>query len=189
MGKALIDGSPLFTHVIRECDRVLASLPDPPSWSVLEELQKNKDEISVHIVEYSQPLCTALQLGLLAVLNSWGLKPDAVVGHSSGEIAAAHAGGFISLRDAIVNAYYRGLVSSRGPCESKPTPAKGAMCAVGVSEDEARQLLQNFADRIQLAAVNSPKSCTLSGDRQAIEELVDIEREVFVRGLRLDVGM
>lgn len=190
MGKSLLDGSSLFKATILQCDRVLGSLPDPPSWSIMDELCKDKHATNVYAAEYSQPLCTALQLGILAMFKSWGLQPDAVVGHSSGEIAAAYAAGLISLPDAVTSAYYRGLTSSKGADKACLMGPKGAMCAVGVGEDSASEMLQGLSDRIQLAAINSPTSCTISGDRDAIKELLDVckERGTFCRELRVDVG-
>ena len=187
MGKSLLDGSSLFKQTILECDRVLRSLPDPPSWSILDEFCKDKHATNIYAAEYSQPLCTALQLGILAMFESWGVQPDVVVGHSSGEIAAAYAAGQSSLADAITNAYYRGLISSKGADESSP---KGAMCAVGVGEESVSKMLRGFSGRIQLAAVNSPTNCTVSGDSDAIEELIDLCKEsvIFCRKLRVDVG-
>lgn len=190
MGKALLDGSPLVRKMVLECDHALAALPDKPSWTILEELRKAKHETNVHKAEYAQPLCTALQLGLVALLESWGLKPDAVVGHSSGEIAAAYAAGFVSAREAIINAYYRGLVLSQSAGESRTTYKQGAMCAVGLGEYQAGQLLEEYAGRVQLAAINSPTSCTLSGDQDAIQGLVETcnRQGHFCRELRVDVG-
>ena len=187
MGKALLDGSPLFESIILECDRILASLPDKPSWTIREEISRGRDSTNIYKAQYAQPLCTALQLGLVTVLDSWGLQPTAVVGHSSGEIASAYAAGLISLEEAIINAYYRGLVSRQ---VLNSTPPEGSMCAIGVGEDEARQILVKFMDRVQLAAINSPSSCTLSGDHEAIMEIINIcKREGhFCRKLRVEVG-
>ena len=190
MGRGLLDSSPIFRKVIVDCDNSLASLPDKPSWSIVEELGRPKEETKIHKAEFSQALCTALQLGLVVLLDSWGLKPHAVVGHSSGEIAAAYAAGLISAEDAIINAYYRGLVLSQAESESKDTAVKGAMCAVGLGEQEASKLLEGYAGRVQLAAINSPTSCTLSGDEDAIQELIDIcsGGRQFCRKLQVDTG-
>ena len=190
MGKALLDYSPLSRKTINECDSILAGLSDKPSWSIVEELQRSPDETNVHKAEYSQPLCTAVQLGLVTVLASWGLKPDVAVGHSSGEIAAAYVAGLVSMSDAITNAYYRGLVLSKSFNKSDDKALRGSMCAAGLSHDKAVELLIDFSGRVQLAAVNSPTSCTLSGDQDAIEELITIcqSRGHFCRRLRVDVG-
>ena len=185
MGMSLIQNSPLFSAVMRECDRHLSELPDRPCWSIIEELLKPQEISNVHRAEYSQPLCTALQLGLVALLSSWGLTPDFVVGHSSGEIAAAYATGSISMRDAIVTSYYRGLVLGKASHE----PA-GAMCAVGLNHHDAEFLIHGYAGRVQIAALNSATSCTLSGDRDAIQEIVEVlvQQNTFCRELRVDQG-
>jgi len=187
MGKKLMDSFPVFKTVLLECDTALASLSDRPAWSILDELSKAACVSNVHTAEYSQPLCTALQLGLVALWRFWGLRPNAVVGHSSGEIAAAYAAGFISLRDAIIVAYYRGLYLRR--C----TPGhvvKGSMCAVGASEEQANEMLNRYEGRLQIAAVNSPTSCTLSGDHDAIEEVSETcaREKIFCRRLKVDMA-
>ena len=186
MGKTLIDQSPIFKAVMLECEHIMASLPDKPSWSIIEELSKAASVSKIYQSELSQPLCTALQLGLVTLWTSWGLVPNAVVGHSSGEIAAAYTAGIISLRDAVIVAFYRGLFTS----VLSTAAAKGSMCAVGLNEDDASALLEGFADRVQLAAVNSPTSCTLSGDHDAIMELMNVctQKGIFCRELRIDMG-
>ena len=191
MGFDLIKGSKTFRNAILECDRALASLDDKPSWSIAEELSKEEHETNIYKAEYSQPMCTAIQLGLVAILNSWGLSPDVVVGHSSGEIAAAYAAGLVSVQDTIINAYYRGLVLNQRSNESHNATSKGSMCAVGLSDIEAAKMLKKFAGRVKLAAINSQSSCTLSGDCDAIKELIDEcnGRGCFCRELRVDVGM
>ncbi|KAI1409858.1 hypothetical protein F5Y13DRAFT_181723 [Hypoxylon sp. FL1857] len=135
--------------LINILQRRLDILPDGPVWSLLEELQKEASSSRVLEAAISQPLCTAIQI----------LQLFAVVGHSSGEIAAAYAAGFISAEDAICIAYYRGLHSklSRGHCGQR-----GAMIAVETSEDDARSLLgfPEFEGRAEIAAVNSSTSLT-----------------------------
>ena len=185
MGTSLIRSSPLFSAVMRECDHHLSELPDRPCWSIIEELLKPQEVSNVHKAEYSQPLCTAVQLGLVTLFGSWGLNPDAVIGHSSGEIAAAYATGSISMRDAIVTSYYRGLVLGKASHD----PA-GAMCAVGLDHHDTETLIHGYAGRVQIAAVNSATSCTLSGDRDAIQEIVEllVQKNIFCRKLRVDQG-
>ena len=188
MGAHLLRNSPLFLSIVQECDRVLQSLPDAPSWSALEEFSKPKEASRVNISSLSQPLCTILQLGLVEIWKSWGVTPDAVVGHSSGEVAAAYAAGILSLRDAVIVAFYRGLyLGSDGTSKEKP---KGGMCAVGLSETAARELIRGYEGRVTVAAVNSPSSCTLSGDIDAIEEIVERCKHdgTFCRQLRVDMA-
>ena len=187
MGMSLMDHSLLFRSMLHECDRLLSELPDPPAWTLIEELSKATETSNIYKAEFSQPLCTALQLGLVAVLESWGVTPDAVVGHSSGEICAAYAAGILSLRDAMVVSYYRGLVLGR--CTAQKS--EGSMCAVGLNEGDSKTLIEAFAGRVQIAAVNSPSSCTLSGNVDAIREIVKqlAEEKQFCRELKVDQGV
>lgn len=189
MGRALLEGSPLFRSTLQECEDVLKDLHNGPSWSLMEELSKAKEESNVDKAEYSQPLCTALQIGVLSLLRSWNVKSDAVVGHSSGEIAAAFAAGMISLRTGMIIAYYRGFVlaDSSNPSSSK---TQGSMCAVGTGEDECMNLIQQWKGRVQLAAVNSPRSCTLSGDSEAIKDVIETcgSKGLFCRLLKVHRG-
>ena len=189
MGMELLAQSAVFRDVILECERELVTLPDKPTWSIVGELSKARDASNIYESEFSQPLCTALQLGLLGLWKSWGLVPSAVVGHSSGEIAAAYAAGFMSLRDAITTAYYRGVYLKSSHDLSKQTP-KGGMCAIGLCEDRARSILDGHGDRVQLGAINSPTSCTLTGDLDAIREIVGTcaNDGTFCRALKVDMA-
>lgn len=190
MGCSLLDQNPLFRSTLLECDSVLQELPHPPAWSIVNELSKTSDQSNIDQAQYSQPLCTALQIGLVVLLRSWGLRVYAVVGHSSGEIGAAFAAGMISLRDAIVIAYYRGLVLAGSSHRSCTTEPEGAMCVVDMSEDECKSLLNDHDGRVQVAAENSAQSRTLSGNFDAIDEIVNLcnKRGSFCRRLKVDKG-
>lgn len=190
MGRQLIDSSTIFSAVIDQCDGFLASLSDGPAWKIREELCKPPKSSNINNSSFSQPLCTALQLGLVEVWKEWGIIPCAVFGHSSGEVAAAFAAGILTLRDAIIIAYYRGLHMGRSSSSKESLEPKGAMCAVGICETECESLLKPFFGRAVIAAINSPTSCTLSGDEDAILEILDLskERGFFCRMLRVDMG-
>ena len=183
MGRQLLEQSLLFRQSLERCDNVLRQLPDAPTWSCVSELLKPADESQLHRSLYSQPLCTALQLGILELLQAWGVRPSAVIGHSSGEIAAAHAAGILSFDNAIICAYYRGVYMSRGA-----NTTSGAMMAVGMTELEASEELKPYEGRICIAAINSPSNLTLSGDAAAILELKQglDERKVFARQLKVE---
>lgn len=186
MGMDLVDRCPLFRSILHECDRCLSELPDPPAWKILDELSSAPKTSNIYKAQFSQPLCTALQLGLVAVQDSWGVNPVAVVGHSSGEICAAYAAGFLSLRDAMAVSYYRGLVLGSGRAQK----SQGSMCAVGLKEADAKALIEQFAGQVQIAAVNSPSSCTLSGDADAISIIVEQlnKKKQFCQKLKVDQG-
>ncbi|KAF8856698.1 putative hybrid NRPS/PKS enzyme [Acephala macrosclerotiorum] len=190
MGKALVLGSEFARKLINRLEQRLARLPsgDRPSWSLLKELQAEGSISRVGEAAISQPLCTAIQVLLVELLRGAGIKFKAVVGHSSGEIAAAYAAGLIATpEDAIVIAYYRGFHSKLA---SGPAGQQGAMIAVGTSLEDAQELvsLPAFEGRITVAASNSLASVTLSGDEDAIQEALEIleEERKFVRRLRID---
>lgn len=184
MGAELIESSEVARGIIKKLESYLAEIPEQerPSWSLEDELLAGPSTSRMHEAPISQPLCTAIQILLVDLLRLSGVQFDAVVGHSSGEIAAAYSAGLLSARDAMYVAYFRGLHAERS--------GRGAMLAVGTSSEDAAELCADrmFAGRVVLAAVNSPSSVTISGDEQAIAELelvLDDEKK-FHRRLRVD---
>ena len=182
MAKELLDGNGLFQKTIRELDEILQGLPIglAPTWSLESTL---RDEPSgsnvVHQVDRSQPLCTAVQIALVTILRSWGIKPVAVVGHSSGEIAASYAAGLLDAKQAILAAYFRGYVVGQ-------SKNRGAMAAAGLSAEEAEDLIsQEGIANMSVACVNAPKLVTLSGSSDATDTVIQLarERKIFCRKL------
>lgn len=169
MGLELVQTSEACKTIIQRLDDRLARLPekDRPEWSLVEELGRVGNDSRVNEAMISQPICTAIQILQVALLEAAGIRLTAVVGHSSGEIAAAYAAGRISADDAICIAYYRGLCSSRS---SGPGGESGAMMAVATSVDDIQELLSEpeFRGRVCIAAINSQASLTVSGDQDAI---------------------
>lgn len=189
MGRELMWTSLAFREDVALLDSVLQSLQEPPNWSLVEMLlcaddsTENSNIERFNSAEISQPLCTALQIALVHHLKRLGVTPVAVVGHSSGEIAAAYTAGFISLQAAIHIAYYRGMVTQ------KAKHMRGGMAAVGVgAEDVSRHLI----DGVMVACENSPSNSTISGDRflvEAVLESIKNERPgVFTRMLKVDMA-
>ncbi|KAK8013121.1 Type I Iterative PKS, partial [Apiospora marii] len=167
MGVALLV-YPAFENVLKQADGALRSFGC--SWSIFEELFNVEH---IHLPQYSQPLCTALQIALLSLLTSLGVSPVAVIGHSSGEIAAAYAAGALSLDSAMKVAFYRGLSARKHQLGSS---AREAMMSVNISEDEVASYLHDVRDvqlgrNIHIACVNSPANVTLSGSEEAIDAL------------------
>lgn len=190
MGLDLITKSTTAKKIFQKLQRVLDRLPeDRPTWSLLQELQKDASSTRIMSTAWSQPLCTAIRIVQIDLLCHSGLELSAVVGHSSGEIAAAYAAGLISAEDAIGIAYYRGLYLQQSQGIEKQ---RGMMLAVGTSEEDAQELLEfdEFRGRACIAAVNSRQSVTLSGDSDAIEELAIIfeDEEKFARILKVDTA-
>ena len=190
MGVHLLSTSKLASDALQALQESLDSLPSEhaPAWSLREELSKDKNSSRVGEAAFSQPLCTAVQILLVDHLRAANVRFAAVVGHSSGEIAAAYAAGYLSARDAIRIAYYRGffLHLARGPEGS----GGGAMLAVGTTYEDAQALcaLDEYVGRVVVAASNSPDSQTLSGDLEAVEEVKVIleDENKFARLLKVD---
>ncbi|KAH0524470.1 hypothetical protein TsFJ059_006974 [Trichoderma semiorbis] len=180
MGADLLEQYPSFQDDIWKMDAALKSLPHPPQWTIEEELKRPQGESKIQQPEFSQPVCTALQIGIVNLLKGWGVKPAAVVGHSSGEMGAAYAAGALTLEAAIIIAYYRGQVTQRHG-------RIGAMAAVGLGREDVTPYLQ---DGIVVACENSPKSVTLSGDVDHLDEVISCIKEdmpdCFARKLRVE---
>ncbi|KAL7772833.1 hypothetical protein CFE70_002796 [Pyrenophora teres f. teres 0-1] len=188
MGAELLSSSTVASDILEKLEQRLAQLPklDRPTWSLREELLRAENS-RINEPELSQPLCTAIQILLVDISRSAGLKFSAVLGHSSGEVATAYAAGIISAEDAICIAYYRGLCTRLA---QSTNGKQGAMMAVGTSAEDASEVLEAglFKGRVTIAAINSSSSVTLSGDNDAIEDLKDIfeDEEKFVRILRVE---
>ncbi|KAI0970609.1 PKSKA1 [Xylaria arbuscula] len=167
MGLDLVNTFPASRDFIASLDEVLHSLPNPPKWSLLAELTESRTGESLRQPEFSQPLVTALQLALVAILEAWEVRPTCVVGHSSGEIAAASAAGFITPGEAIKIAYYRGQ-AAKGVTNPEPL----GMLAVGVGSEEVQKYMDPN-ENLQIACYNSPNSITISGTQRSLEALKD----------------
>ncbi|KAI0882956.1 uncharacterized protein GGS22DRAFT_190934 [Annulohypoxylon maeteangense] len=193
MGAQLIESSPFAASRIDDLDAALQSLSNPadrPTWTLKEQLLAGKEESRIAEAALSQPLCTAVQVILVDILREAGISFTAVVGHSSGEIGAAYASGLVTAEDAIRIAYFRGV---HAKLASSPNPhrPRGAMIAVGTSAEEAYLVCAgDFAGRLQVAAVNSSSSITLSGDEDAVDEAEKLfrSRNIFARKLKVDTA-
>lgn len=187
MGRDLIELSPFFRQTLEHCDAVLSKLPDRPDWTCVAELLKPAGESLLGQSKIFQPLCVAVQLAIVDLLRAWGITPTAVVGHSSGEIAAAYAAGILPFESAIICGYYRGLYMSKGLGAGSDSP-RGAMMAVGMAEADMKDELAKYAGSICLAAINSTTSMTVSGDADAIHDFKKSldKRGVFARLLRVE---
>ncbi|KAF2157804.1 putative polyketide synthase [Myriangium duriaei CBS 260.36] len=186
MGRELINTWPEFTASLRRASKHLASLGCP--YDILVELQRDSKESNVNEPRFGQPLSTAIQLALVNQLATLNVRPAAVTGHSSGEIAAAYAAGFISFEDAMTISYHRGRLVSDLLTTLSDTP--GGMIAVGASSSTAEhyiaELNSDSAAKIKVVCYNSPSSVTLAGDLAAIQELSELleSASIFNRVLR-----
>ncbi|KAK2057699.1 hypothetical protein LY76DRAFT_656636 [Colletotrichum caudatum] len=190
MGMELFKAYPVFRASVESAD---AYLRDELGcqWSAIEELgetAKNKSKIA--IAEYSQPLCTILQVALVDLLRDWNILPHSVTGHSSGEIAAAYCMGALSRESAWKAAYFRGTLATA--LKEIAPDMKGAMMALGLGPDAAADMITRAkADgQVSVACVNSPTSVTISGDAAGVDKMLATAEEegAFARKLQVDTA-
>ncbi|TNN40211.1 Lovastatin nonaketide synthase [Liparis tanakae] len=178
MCKQLLRDVPIFRDKVRAVENLFQR---HNSTSVSRWLAGEYDNDVSSRPDVVQPLLFAIQVGIAALLKHWGVKPDAVLGHSVGEVAAAHCSGLLSLEDAVK------VVHRRSVLQSEVTGGK--MLVVGnVTVENVLRILPEFSGEISVAAFNSPRSCTLSGDADAIDVLYQRlkmlrERDLFLREL------
>jgi len=185
MGRELLSYQ-VFSDSLSASEEVLQSLGSP--WSILKELARDEKTSRINETEISQACCTSLQLALVDLLRAWNVLPKVVIGHSSGEIAAAYAKGAISHTFAMKAAYYRGMAASKLG-ETVPDLKLG-MLAVGVGEGRIGPYLESVKDKVTVACYNSSSSLTLSGEVGALEVVENLlkEESVFARKLKVDVA-
>lgn len=183
MGRELLERFSAYGCVIDDLDAHLQTLPQAPTWTIKQVLLEDAEIGSIYKASRSQTICTAVQIALVSLLQTWDVTPGAVIGHSSGEIAAAFAASYISAHEGLAIAYYRGLVS-------ETVPTEGGMVAVGLGADRVRELISSLGlqDAVRVACINSPESTTASGEASAVNALLQAlqERKVFVRELKTD---
>ena len=186
MGTQLYCAYPIYASAMRKADHILRSLG--ASWSLIAELEKPEGCSSVDSPSISQPACTALQLALVDLLHSWGVIAYSVIGHSSGEIAAAYAAGVLDMECCMAIAYYRGLVVTT--LIENPDGTTGGMLAVGANQEETQKLIDARTDAVgecTIACINSPQSMTVSGDTACISSVSAIADAKSIWNRRLNV--
>jgi len=178
MGRELAGREPVFADAIQRC---AAAISEHVEWSLTDELEASSEKSRLDEVDVIQPALFAVEVALAELWRSWGIKPDAVVGHSMGEVAAAYVAGALSLEDAARIICRRSRLARR-------TSGRGAMAVVELSFARSREILAGLEDRLAVAVSNSPTSTVLSGDPEAMEEvLAGLEREgVFCRRVKVD---
>ena len=159
--------SSVFRRSIRASRDMLHQLG--ATWDLETELLRDGPASRINEAEIAQPATTSTQIALIALLRAQGVKPRAVVGHSSGEIAAAYAAGYLSHSTAIKVAFYRGCMAAAVKTKGL---GPGAMLSVGLGEDDAAKYLKDLTrGKALVACINSPHSVTISGDGDAVNEV------------------
>jgi acyl transferase domain-containing protein len=163
MGAELLQSNSNFKNFIKSLDNYLKiGTNGAAGYSIEEELLKPAKKSRIGDAKLSQPLCTAIQIALVSTLRSLGIVPHAVVGHSSGEIAAAYAAEAITAEEAILLAHHRGAVTAR-------QQKAGAMAAIGLGWNDTEKYL---LPGVTIACDNSPTSVTISGDADQVKAVV-----------------
>ncbi|MFE9684017.1 SDR family NAD(P)-dependent oxidoreductase [Streptomyces sp. NPDC006285] len=178
MGRELLETSPVFAERIAECAAALEPWID---WSLIDVLRGEADPELLERVDVLQPASFAVMVGLAAVWSSVGVRPDAVLGHSQGEIAAACVSGALSLEDAAR------VVALRSQAIAGQLAGRGGMASVALSEGEAVARLVRWEDRVEVAAVNGPSSVVVAGDAEALDEVLEALAADGVRVRRVAV--
>ncbi|MFV0137548.1 SDR family NAD(P)-dependent oxidoreductase [Streptomyces sp. HMX87] len=178
MGADLLAHDDVFRAAVAAVD---AELAPRLGWSVADELARPADQWRLEATEVAQPLLFAVQVGVVAVLRDQGVEPAMVLGHSVGEVAAAHTAGALTLAQAAQVVFERSRVQAA-------TAGTGRMAAVGLGHEQAAQALEPYRGRLEVAGVNSDKDVTVAGDAAALAALGEelTARGVFFRDLGLD---
>lgn len=177
MGQQLLAEDPAFAAGVRRASDAIAAYAN---WSPLDLLAGPADAIELERTEIAQPLLFTVQIGLMAAFAARGITPDVTVGHSVGEIAAAHASGALDLEQAA-------LVIVRRSEAQAMTKGQGRMAAVNMDATAIGARIQREHLRIEIAAINSPNAVTLAGDAEALEQFTKILREEGVDARMLDL--
>ncbi len=179
MARQLLTDEPLFRSELERCD---AAIRAEAGWSLIEQLN-TANGAQLDQIDIIQPTLFAIQVGLAALWRSYGVLPDAVVGHSLGEVGAAYVAGALSLEDAVRVICRRSRLLRR-------ISGQGAMAVVGLSLDEAEAAIAGYTDRLAVGGNNSPRSCVLSGDPAALDAVLTQlqSRNIFCRPVKVDVA-
>ncbi|GLW18808.1 hypothetical protein Stsp01_55510 [Streptomyces sp. NBRC 13847] len=177
MAVELLDSSPVFAARVAECEAALEPFTD---WSLSAVLRGAEEAPGLDRVDVVQPVLWAVMVSLAEVWRSHGVEPAAVVGHSQGEIAAACVAGALSLEDGARVVALRSMAI-------RALSGRGGMVSVALSSSDVAKLIEPWGGRVSVAAVNGPTAVVVSGDADALDELMDVCRERDVRARRIDV--
>jgi myxalamid-type polyketide synthase MxaE and MxaD/epothilone polyketide synthase C/epothilone polyketide synthase D len=180
MGRELLAEEPVFREALEQCS---AAIEAETGWSVIEELESGAEASRLEAIEVVQPVLFALEVALAALWRSWGVEPDVVVGHSMGEVAAAHVAGALTLADAA-------KVICRRSRLLKRISGQGEMALVQLPADEAKAALSGYEAQVSVAVSNSRRSTVLSGEPAALGAVLSrLEGQgIFCKRVKVDVA-
>ncbi|WP_205876684.1 type I polyketide synthase [Mycobacterium camsae] len=177
MGVELLDGAPVFAREMQACAEVFSEFVD---WSLIDVLRGVSGAPGLDRVDVVQPVLFAVMVSLAGLWRSVGVEPDAVIGHSQGEIAAAYVAGVLSLRQAAQVVIVRSRLL-------RALAGSGGMVSIACGGHQVAPLVAPWGERIAVAAVNSPSAVVVSGDMVALQELLSCCEAQGVRARRLEV--
>jgi acyl transferase domain-containing protein/short-subunit dehydrogenase len=179
MGAELYQTEAVFRQNIDACDAIISQYAD---WSIAEEITKEKSISRMHQSIIVQPCIFAIQTALFNLLHTWGIKPDALIGHSGGELVATHCAGILDLNDAIHLVWQHNLIMQQ-------VIGKGKMAYIALPVQELEYYLNQYQNKISIAAVNSPGATVLTGDEDVLTDLIAVfeKKNIFCRMLKIDI--
>ncbi|NEQ68582.1 MAG: alpha/beta fold hydrolase, partial [Symploca sp. SIO2D2] len=184
MGKQLYETQPTFRQALDTCDQILRPYLENPLLEILypQDTQKSHDSL-LDQTAYTQPALFSIEYALLKLWESWGIKPNVVMGHSVGEYVAATVAGVFSLEDGLK------LIAARGKL-MQGLPAGGEMVSVMASESKVLETLKamSLEDKVAIAAINGPESIVISGEAEAIRAMVTHLESFSIKTKQLQVS-
>src|SRR5581483_1312516 len=180
MGRSLLRDEPEFRNAMETCD---AAIERVARWSVIERLTQNDGGACLQEIDTIQPILFAFLVSLAEMWRACGVEPEAVAGHSMGEVAAAVVAGMLTLEDGAAVICHRSRLM-------RSTSGKGLMVLTALNAQDASEIAGHHSGRISVAAFNSPSSTVLAGDTAAIEELLAelTSRQIYCRRINVDVA-
>ncbi|MEM7182608.1 MAG: acyltransferase domain-containing protein [Spirochaetota bacterium] len=178
MGLNLMRKEPVFRAKLEQCDEKIQSIG---GWSLLEELAKEGAASRLNDLGIVQPVLFSIEVALAELWKSWGVIPDVVLGHSMGEVAAAHIAGILDLTDAVKVICYRSELA-------KKTAGQGGMSVVDLPYAETEKVIAKYKDKVSIASSNSPTSTVISGDPNSLKEICASleEKGTFAKMINVD---
>ncbi|HEY0679171.1 MAG TPA: type I polyketide synthase, partial [Chitinophagaceae bacterium] len=180
MGRDLLKQEAVFYKEIEQIDLIIQG---KLGWSLMDELSAEETSSRLKEIDIVQPVLFAIQVALVKLFESWGIKPEAVAGHSMGEVAAAHVAGVLELEDAVQVVCGRSRVL-------KQLKGRGSMLATELSPSQANEIIKEYGEDITLAVINSQTSTVLSGNAETIKKVMDTleKQNVFCKPVNVDVA-
>ena len=182
MGRQLYDSQPVFRETFNKCAEILQPLLETPLLDVVyPKLSTNNQPSKINQTAYTQPALFALEYSLAKLWQSWGIEPSAVIGHSVGEYVAACIAGVFSLEDGLK------LIAKRGSL-MQSLPQDGDMIVAFSDEDTITTAIEPFSEKVSIAGINGPRIIVISGEREAINQIIDKLKANKIKTTKLKVS-